>query len=380
MQIHQVVPVASQQRTRCMKFLACVAAVLLAACSTPALPPPPVAPPTVSSTLPTDAAPPDVRPVAGAPGGRVLGRSERFVIYQPAAGDTLRSIAGRFLGSESHAWVVGEFNGVGQVETDRPLVVPLQSLNPLGVHADQYQTVPILCYHRFSQGAGGGDGRPANAGKMVVSTANFAAQLDWLARSGYHVIPLAQLVGFMEGRQALPRRSVVITIDDGYESVQRLALPLLRKHGFPATVFVYTDFIGAADALSWTQLQDLLASGLIDVQVHSKTHRNLIDRDAGDPDERYRQMLETETRVPREALERRLPVQVMHYAFPYGDANQALLDALTRQRYQLGLTVNPGGNGFFAQPLMLRRTMIYGDQDLAAFKLKLQTARGIGAP
>jgi hypothetical protein len=53
---------------------------------------------------------------------------------------------------------------------------------------------------------------------------------------------------------------------------------------------------------------------------------------------------------------------------------------LGSQRYQMGLTVNPGGNAFYAQPLMLRRTMIYGDLDLAGFKAKLQTARAYVAP
>ena len=314
--------------------------------------------------------------------GRELGRSERFVIYQPVAGDTLRSIATRYLGSESRHWVIGDFNGVAQVEADRPLIVPLKPLNPAGVTADQYQTVPILCYHRFSAGTAGGgsDNGRHGGGKMTVSAANFGAQLDWLARNDFHVIPLAQLAGFLEGRQPLPKRSVVITIDDGYESVHRVALPLLRKYGFPATLFVYTDFIGASDALSWGQLQDLVASGLIDVQAHSRSHRNLIERDAGESDERYRQALEAEVKVPREALERKLGGSVVHYAYPYGDANQSVLDALSRQRYQLGLTVTPGGNGFFAQPLMLHRTMIYGDHDLATFRQKLQVARGVSAP
>ena len=345
-------------------MMACAIVGVIAACATqePAPPAMPASKAAVAVALPT--------------AGRVLGRSDRFVIYQPAAGDTLRSIAARFLGSESRDWVVGDFNGTAQAEVDRPLVVPLKPVNAIGVYADQYQTVPILCYHRFGNGNGNGNGN----GKMVISTANFAAQLDWLARNDYHVIPLSQLVAFLEGRQAVPKRSVVITIDDGYESVYRYALPLLRKYGFAATLFVYTDFIGATDALSWAQLQDMAASGLVDVQAHSKTHRNLIERDAGDPDERYRQMLETEVRGPRETLERRLPVQVRHYAFPYGDANQSLLDLLARQRYQLGLTVNPGGNAFFAQPLMLRRTMIYGDQDLGTFKLKLQIARGSMLP
>jgi peptidoglycan/xylan/chitin deacetylase (PgdA/CDA1 family) len=335
-------------------LLGCIVAGLMAGCaSTPSASPP--AP-----------APADTQP---SPDARVLGRSERFVIYQPAPGDSLGSIAQRFLGSESRGWVIADFNGISRAEPEQPLVVPLKPINPLGVSSDSFQTVPILCYHRFGNGGG----------KMVMSGASFAQQLDWLANNDYHVIPLAQLTEFFQGHRPLPKRSVVITIDDGYESTQRIALPLLRKYGFPATVFVYTDFIGAADALSWPQLHDLVDSGLIDVQAHSKTHRNMIERDAAQTDDGYRLKLDIEARVPRELLERRLGVQVQRFAYPYGDANQAVLDALTRQHYQLGLTVNPGGNAFFAQPLMLRRTMIYGDQDLASFKLKLQTVRGVGA-
>jgi peptidoglycan/xylan/chitin deacetylase (PgdA/CDA1 family) len=238
------------------------------------------------------------------------------------------------------------------------------------VRADEYQTVPILAYHRF--GAGGG--------KMVVSPANFAAQLEYLARNDYRVIPLGQLVGYLAGKQALPQRAVVITIDDGYESTYRHALPLLRKYGFPATVFVYTDFVGSGEALSWPQLQELAASGLVDIQAHSKTHRNLIDRPASDNEQQYRQGLEQEAKAPREILERRLPIQVRHYAFPYGDANDVVLDVLARQQYQLAVTVNPGGNPFFAQPLMLHRTMIFGDHNLDAFKARLQTSRPLAMP
>lgn len=303
------------------------------------------------------------------PSGEVLGQSERLVVYQPGPGDSLRSIATRFLGSAERDWVIAEFNGVTRAEAGQPLVVPLKPVNAVGVQTDQVQTVPILCYHRF--GGGGG--------KMTVSEANFAQQLDWLAKSGFHVIRLAQLLGFLEGREALPKRSVVITIDDGYESVHRVALPLLRRHDFPATLFVYTDFIGAGGALSWAQLQDLTASGLVDVQAHSKSHRNLIARMAGEGDAQYRQNLEAEASVPRDLLEKRLPVSIRHYAFPYGDANELVLEALTRQRYRLGVTVNPGGNAFFAQPLLLRRTMILGDHDLEAFKARLQTSRPISA-
>ena len=82
----------------------------------------------------------------------------------------------------------------GGAEPGQPLVVPLKSLNPIGVYADEYQTVPILAYHRF--GTGGG--------KMVVSPSSFAAQLEWLARNDYRVIPLGQLAGYLAGRQRCP--------------------------------------------------------------------------------------------------------------------------------------------------------------------------------
>lgn len=334
---------------------------VLAACASV---PPPEAPPAAPRQAPAKAA---FIKADNALKPGILGRNERLIVYQPRAGESLKSIAAQLLGSEDQDWKIAEANGISRPQPGQPLIVPLKDLNPTGVHADRYQTIPILCYHRF--------GGPS--GKMSVSPDNFAAQLDWLARNDYRVIRLSQLTGFLQGREALPQRSVVITIDDGYESTYRHALPALRKHNFPATLFVYTDFIGAGDALNWTQMQELVKSGLIDVQPHSKTHRNLIERGAGEDDARYRQSIENETKIPQELLEKRLSIQAENYAFPYGDANEIVLDALNRHRYKLAVTVNPGGNGFFAQPMMLRRTMIFGDHDLEAFKAKLQISRPV---
>ena len=303
--------------------------------------------------------------------GEVLGRSERLLIYLPRAGDQQEAIAQRFLGDASKHWQIAEANGSPRAEAGQPLIVPLLPLNPTGVRTSDLQTVPILCYHRF----GGGGSR------MVVSPSGFGAQLDWLARNNYTVLRLSQLSDFLAGKQPLPARSVVITIDDGYESVYRHAFPLLKKHGFPATLFVYTDFVGIGDGLSWAQLQEMAGSGLVDIQAHSKTHRNLTERNPGETDERYRAAIETELRAPREVLEKRLAgVQVRQFAYPFGDANEVVLDAMARQNYQIGVTVNPGGNPFFAHPLMLRRTMIFGDTDLEGFRARLQTSRSVGAP
>jgi peptidoglycan/xylan/chitin deacetylase (PgdA/CDA1 family) len=346
--------------SRAARACALIAALLLAACSTSAPPPAPPRPPAAAPAPP----PP---PMQG-----VLARDRRLALYAPRPGETYAGIAGRLLGSEARAWEIAELNGPNATASGTPLVLPIEPVNPVGVRPDRFQTVPILCYHRVG---------PGNS-RMTVSASLFAQQLEWLADNGYTVIELRRLTGFLEGRQALPPRSVVISFDDGYESVYRHAYPLLKKHRMPATLFLYTDFVGTGgSALSWAQVQEMRDSGLVDVQAHSKTHANLIERLVDESDAQYRRRLDTEVRAPREAIARRLRApEVLGFAYPYGDANEQVLDAMARHHYRLAVTVNPGGNPFYAQPLMLRRTMILGDHDLEDFKARLVVSRPIGTP
>ena len=340
--------------------------LLLAACAgpspTPAVAPPVVQPPAAATTPSADG------PVPGAMGD-VAGRNERVLVYLPRDGDTLAGVAKRFLGSTDRAWQIADANDQRwQLAGGQPLVVPLGDGSALGVTADGAQAVTILCYHRFGPGSA----------KMVVAAPQFEAQLEWLARNHYQVLRLGDMAGFLAGKKPLPQRSVVITIDDGYESVYHHAFPLLKRYGFPATLFVYTDFIGSRDGLSWAQLQELAESGLVDIQAHSKSHRNLIEQAANETDDTYRQNIETELQLPRALIQHRLGamgIQVHHFAYPFGDANEVVLDAMQREQYELGVTVIPGGNAFFAHPLMLRRTMIYGDHTLDDFKARLQVRR-----
>lgn len=346
----------------------------LAGCASPpsatGTPPAPAAASAETKALASeDLAEPPGTPARG-PGamGRLVGRSEHVAVYVPAAGDQLPQIARRLLGDAALDWRIAEANNGAPVQADVPLLVPLRVMNPTGVGLDHYQTVPVLCYHRFGSGVS----------KMQVTPERFEEQLAWLARNQYRVLRLSELQRFLAAEEPLPARSVVITIDDGYESVHRHAYPLLKKYGFTATLFVYTDFVGAGDALSWAQLREMAASGVIDIQAHSKTHRNLIQRREGETDAAYRQNIDAEVRQPRALLESRLAaagVKVRHYAYPFGDANELVLEALKREGYEMGVTVNPGGNPFFADALMLRRTMIFGDHDIDDFQSRLQIRR-----
>lgn len=111
--------------------------------------------------------------------------------------------------------------------------------------------VRILAYHRILESA-----EPAgfvfDPGLISASASAFDAQMAIIKRR-YRPMSLGDVLGYVERGEALPARAVVITFDDGYEDNHRVAFPILRKHGIPATFFVSTAHIdsGRPYAFDW---------------------------------------------------------------------------------------------------------------------------------
>ena len=172
---------------------------------------------------------------------------------------------------------------------------------------------------------------------------------------------------------------MVLTIDDGFRSSYTIAFPILQEFGFPATLFVYTDFMRGGLGLDWAALKEMVASGLMDVACHSKTHANLSLRHGGEGGSEYRARLGKEVRGPTRLLRKRLGVPSDAFSFPYGDANDDVITALKAEGYELALTVTRGGNAAFADPYRLQRTMIYAEDGLSDFRRRLQTFQPMDA-
>ena len=302
--------------------------------------------------------------------GPLLARDAQFVVVVPRQGEDFASLAERYLGDRARRFEIAEFNRIDEARPGRAVAIPVAPLNPGGVEPATVQTVPILCYHRFG----------ARANNLTVTPQAFEAQMRYLRENGYTVVPLTRLVDFLDGKAALPRKSVVITIDDGYRSTYEIAWPILKRYGYPATVYLYTDFVGAGDALSWAQMKEMSTGGQIDIQPHSKTHSNLTMKQADENEARYRERIRREVDAPVDAIKERLGETIVSYAFPYGDVNDTVVEFLRAKNVKLGVTVTPGGNAFFAPPVMLRRSMIFGGDELDAFKAKLVTALPVVRP
>ena len=92
--------------------------------------------------------------------------------------------------------------------------------------------------------------------EWTVSDGMFDRCLVFFKRH-YNVVRVEDLVASYRTGRPLPPRSLLITFDDGYADNEEFALPLLRKHGLPAVVFVFSDAVDRATR-PWTE--DLLAA------------------------------------------------------------------------------------------------------------------------
>ena len=314
-------------------------------------------------------APRSTRPAAvaaapAAPGGAaVLGRTPHVLVVRAGPGDDATSLARRFLGDPAQAWRVAALDG-GVVREGVAAALSLDAADPGLAAAARY--VPILCYHRFTEGRSGS--------LMEVSGKAFDAQLDWLHDNGWTVAPLSAVADFVNGGRPLPPKVVAITIDDGYRSALQVALPILKRHGAPATLFVPSDFPGAGDALSWAELTELRREPLVDVQPHSKTHADMVKRLPGETAAAYARRRADEVSAPTSVFGKRFAAAPAVFAYPFGSADPQTVEEVRRAGYRAAVTVARGGNAPWAPPYLLRRDMIYGADDLATFGRRVEAA------
>lgn len=195
-----------------------------------------------------------------------------------------------------------------------------------GVETPAHQVL-IFDYHRFNT---------YRADSMTVRVSVFQYQLRYMAEHGYHFIPLARYVAYRMGKAPPPpRRSVVITMDDGNESVYKWALPLVEKYRIPVTLFIYPSAISNASyAMTWQQLRTLKATGLFNIQSHTYWHPNFKREQRRLTASQFNKFVDIQFRRSRETLDKKLGIKVSMLAWPFGIYNKQL----EKKAYEDGYT------------------------------------------
>jgi peptidoglycan/xylan/chitin deacetylase (PgdA/CDA1 family) len=154
-----------------------------------------------------------------------------------------------------------------------------------------------------------------------VTPEAFAAQLDFLEREGFAVVPVLELLKAVAAGDALPDKTVALSFDDAYSSVLSAAVPELRSRGWPFTVFVNTAAIddGYRGYLSWDELRVLGENGGT-IGNHSVSHAHLVRELPGESGGDWRRRIHDEIAAAAERLEAEVgDYLVPVFAYPYGE-------------------------------------------------------------
>ena len=308
------------------------------------------------------------QPVQEAPAIKMMDDSPRisedFVVLAAREGDTAESLAGKYLGGTDRAWMISEFRDGAPIRPGNVVVIPLRPRRLGGIEGEGHQVVPILIYH---------DIESVSRSRFAITAELFEKQLQYLKENGYVGITPDRLLRFLRYEEPLPKKAVMITIDDGYKSAKTIAAPLLQKYGYPAIFFIYTDFIGGGrNALTWNEVRELKAMGF-DVQAHSKTHNNLAVPPANEGPAERTARLDAEIVAMKQLMEQRIGAPVMYYAYPYGGYDPEVVAKVKSAGYEIGFGAQKGPNPFFMHRYRLKRYSIFMEKDLTKFVEMLRT-------
>ncbi len=263
----------------------------------------------------------------------------------------------------------------------------------------------VLAYHEVKETVN----RDVIVGLTAVSKDNLEAQFQWLKDEGYSVVSFEQILQARAGKLSLPEKAVLLTFDDGYRDFYVNAFPLLKKFRYPAVLSLVGSWMALApdqdvpldglhplrrdSLLSWDEVREMVASGLIEVASHSNDlHRGLLGNPQGnlqpatvtriyDPktktyedDRSYRKRLDRELQESSDFIFKALGKRPRIMVWPFGEYNEEAI-AAARKAGMIGtMGLREGLNDLQDLPHM-RRMLITENPKLSDFATVVKELR-----
>jgi peptidoglycan/xylan/chitin deacetylase (PgdA/CDA1 family) len=212
--------------------------------------------------------------------------------------------------------------------------------------------IPVITYHAI------GD----VPSPLWTTIKSFEAHLLAFARCGYQTTTLANLLTCLRMKQPLPANTIVITFDDGYESVYNYAWPLLKQYGFTATIFLISDYCGRSNQwpsqpasvpveplLSWKQVDRLVTEGY-EFGAHTRSHLSLPIL--------LPEVAEAEILISQQQIQSHTGQDIRVFAYPYGATN-SVITQIAQQYFDGAVSTDLGLVHANANPYLLSRIDAY---------------------
>jgi peptidoglycan/xylan/chitin deacetylase (PgdA/CDA1 family) len=233
--------------------------------------------------------------------------------------------------------------------------------------------LPILMYHSLSDNPENG---VAAYYKTNTDPLIFRQQMRYLAAEGYKTMELMQVIARLQQDRPFAEKTVVITFDDGFKDFYIHGFPILKEHGFDATVFLPTGFIDNnrrsfknIECLTWSEVREMRKAG-IRFGSHTVNHPELKDLP--------RREIERELVESRVQIEQQLGEPIPSFAYPYafpqeiGSFARDFRDLLIQSGYACCVTTELGRVRPGDDPYRLKRLPANSLDDPALFRAKLE--------
>ena len=232
--------------------------------------------------------------------------------------------------------------------TPTPTPAPMPVTEPVqapaaAAHSNKNASVIVLCYHNIE------DNSKMKA--LTISVAEFENQMQAIKDNGFSVIGMQDFLAWRRGEKEIPAKSCVITIDDGWVSAYDNAWPILKKHGYPFTLFIYINYVNSGGkSMTWDQLAELRDGG-VDIQSHTYSHSSLkapgalVDRHTADLVRKdvaalgADGWLRKEVVESKKVLEKQLGIKANAFAYPFGKFNDKARQMVKEAGYEAAFTV-----------------------------------------
>ena len=197
--------------------------------------------------------------------------------------------------------------------------------------------LPILMYHHISE-------RNGRLNKYTISPDELESDLDYIQKSGYTTVGIQDLINYTNGGD-LPDNPIMITFDDGYESVYDYAYPALKKHNMKAVVNIiakYSELYSKSDDhnvnyahLTFEQLREMTNDNTFEIgnhtyDLHSSGERKGIQKKKNESDVKYAEIISADIKKAQIMIADNVYKMPAVFAYPFGTISKQALPVLKR--------------------------------------------------
>ncbi|WP_294351480.1 polysaccharide deacetylase family protein [uncultured Clostridium sp.] len=217
--------------------------------------------------------------------------------------------------------------------------------------------IPVLYYHSVLP-----DSEVTTRNEVTISPENLKTQLQLVKDLGYTTLTMSELNDYIINNKEIPKKSILITFDDGYADNYVHAFPILKELDMKATIFVISSGIDGGYYMSSDQLKDMVNYG-IDIESHTVNHVHL---DTLSYEEQLKELKDSKA-----TIEKITNKEVLSIAFPFGDYNENTLKAVTDAGYSIAFTTNRGLANRTDNKIALDRIYVSSEYSIDTFKDRL---------